>query len=377
MTPDAAAALSLIYDAALNPGHWRRALDTVASLSNAKAAALLIRRPDPFARDLQMLNSTFLSFSRSRAGMYYALRYSRLQNLDWDILGACAVHEPTPDTAAGTSRESLDRRADYAYLRGTIGIGPRLGVRLNRDKIWFDGLSLAGDAHVPPQTNKTLIALLPHLTKAAEMGRAIHKLRRKASSATAALDRVQVGLVALLPNAEVIWSNAAAKRILDESDGLSLGHDKFLRCDNSQRTKELSSHMADVAATTIGNGHTAEHLMSVPRRSGRADLLLEVAPLRASHTDFAEDGALLTIIDPQAVPKLPLKRFARLHDLSQAESSVCELIFQGLSIDAIANERNRSPITIKNQIAAILHKTGAPSRVDLIRLALRVMPPVT
>ena len=88
MTPNAAAALPLIYDTALNPGHWRRALDVVASLSNAKAAALLIRRPDPFARDLQMLNSTFLSFSRSRAGVYYALRYARLQNPDWDFLGA-------------------------------------------------------------------------------------------------------------------------------------------------------------------------------------------------------------------------------------------------------------------------------------------------
>ena len=135
--------------------------------------------------------------------------------------------------------------------------------------------------------------------------------------------------------------------------------------------------MADAAATSIGNGYNAEHLMSVPRRSGRSDLLLEIAPLRASHTDFAEDGALLTLIDPQAIPQLPLKRFARLHDLSQAESSVCDLIFQGLSIDAIASERNRSPVTIKNQIAAILHKTGAPSRVDLIRLALRVMPPVS
>ena len=376
MTPDAAAALPLIYDTVLNPGHWRRALDTVASLTDAKAAALLIRRPDPFARDLQMLNSTYLSFSRSRAGVYYALRYARLQNPDWDFLGACPVHRPTPDTAAGAPRETLDQRADYAYLRRTIGIGPRLGVRLNRDKVWFDGLSLAGDAQLAPVTNPTLTALLPHLTKAAEMGRAIHKLRRKASTATAALDRVQVGLVALLPNAEVIWSNAAARRILDEGDGLSLGRDNFIRCDDVQLTKQLASHMADAAATAVGKGQSAENLMNVPRRSDRSDLLLEISPLRAMHTDFDEDGALLTLIDPHAIPKIPLKRFARLHDLSQAESNVCDLLFQGLSIDAIAEQRNRSPVTIKNQIAAILLKTGAPSRVDLIRLALRVMPPV-
>ncbi len=376
MTPDAAAALPLIYDSALNPGRWRRALDSVAELANAKAAALLIRRPDPFARDLQMLNSTYLSFSRSRAGVYYALRYARLQNPDWDFLGTCPVHQPTPDTDAGKSREDLDRRADYAYLRRTIGVGPRLGVRLNRDKVWFDGLSLAGAADLSPQPNPTLTTLLPHLTKAAEMGRAIHKLRRKVSSASAALDRVQVGLIAILPSAEVLWCNKAATRILEDSDGLRLGVDQFLRCSDPNQTKQLAHHLSDVAATAQGEGQNAEYLMRLPRHSGRADLLLDVAPLRGKNIDFEEDGALLTLIDPQSIPNLPLQRFSRMHDLSQAESDVCSLIFKGHSIDEIAERRNRSPVTIKNQIAAILHKTGAPSRADLIRLALRVMPPV-
>ena len=376
MTPEVANALPLIYDTALQPGRWRRALDRDAELTHAKAAALLIRHPDKSARDLQMLNSTYLDFSRSGAGIYYALRYARLQNPDWAFLGTRPVHEPTPDTAAGLTREDLDQRPDYAYLRRKIGAGQRIGVRLNRDRVWFDGLSLAGQGDSAPEIDANLAALLPHLTKAAEMGRAIHLLRRKASSASAALDRVQVGLIALLPNAEVLWANTAARRAIADSDNLSQHSDGRLRCDDADLTATLSQALATVSATARGEGTCAEHLMRIPRKSGRADYLLDIAPLRGADTEFEEDGALLTLIDPAQVPRIPIERFAHLHDLTSAEAAVCALLFEGHSLDAIAEQRARSPVTDKNQIAAILQKTGATSRADLIRLAFRVMPPI-
>jgi len=49
-------ALGGICDAAVNLGRWRRALDAVSSAIDAKVIALLIRRPDPSSKDLQMLN---------------------------------------------------------------------------------------------------------------------------------------------------------------------------------------------------------------------------------------------------------------------------------------------------------------------------------
>lgn len=377
MTPEAAKALPLIYDAALNPGRWRRALDAVAGLTDARAVALLIRRPDRFARDLHLLNSTYLKFSRSPEGIYYSLRYARLQNPDWDFLGSRPVHEPTPDTASGLSRSDLDSRADYAYLRRKIGAGERLGVRLNRDRVWFDGLSLAGYGPSAPSSNANLAAILPHLTKSAEMGRAIRALRLKANSATAALNRVRVGLVAVLPSAEVIWKNNAATEILERTDALATSPQNRLLCNETSLTEELAHHCAAVSATAVGDGATSEHLMTLPRRDDGPALLLDISPLRGSDTEFEEDGALLTLVDPAALPQMPVRRFARLHGLSPAEAQICALLLDGNPVNDIAEKRNRSPVTVKNQIATILAKTGADNRADLIRLALRVMPPVT
>jgi hypothetical protein len=56
------AALTHLYDAAVNPGRWRRALDSVSDSVEAKAIALLIRNPNTTSRDLQMLNTKYLKF---------------------------------------------------------------------------------------------------------------------------------------------------------------------------------------------------------------------------------------------------------------------------------------------------------------------------
>ena len=78
---------------------------------------MLVRKPKGWVRDLQLLSSGYLNFSKTPAGVYYAMRYSRLQNPDWDFLSRCELHQPIWDVEAGYLAEELDRRGDYRYLR--------------------------------------------------------------------------------------------------------------------------------------------------------------------------------------------------------------------------------------------------------------------
>ena len=94
---DGYAALSHIYDAAVNLGRWRRALDAVAIAVEAKAIALLIRRAGPTANDLNMLNTTYLRFTRTPWGIYYGLRLSKMQEADWAFLSKQDAHRLTLD----------------------------------------------------------------------------------------------------------------------------------------------------------------------------------------------------------------------------------------------------------------------------------------
>jgi len=119
-------------------------------------------------------------------------------------------------------------------------------------------------------------------------------------------------------------------------------------------------------------------MMAIHRRSEAERYLIDIAPLSDSKAEIETglQGALVTIIDPERIPHLRMGRFVALYDLTPAEAEVCGLILQGLSIGDIAESRDTSPVTTKNQVASILSKTGVARRAELIRLVIRVLPPV-
>ncbi len=375
------AALTHVYDAAVELGRWRRALDAVTEAVDAKAIALLIRRPDPSARDLTMLNSTYLDFTRTAWGMYYGLRLSRLQDPDWDFLSRQPAHEPSADTEIGPSADDLDARADYRMLRKKLGVRRRLGVRLNSDKVWFDAMSVAFDtthSAVPTQAMAGIVPLLPHLTKSVEIGRTFSQLRARYSAVLTALDRVRVGLAIALPSGEIIVENDEAKRVFGLNDGLSKAANGRLLCAEPDQTAEIQAHILTAASTARGEADKSESLMAVPRRSEAERYLIDIAPLSDSKAEIETGlrGALITIIDPERIPLMKMDRFVALYDLTPAETDVCRLVLQGFSVTDIAESRNTSPVTAKNQIASVLSKTGVSRRAELIRLVVRILPPV-
>ncbi len=381
LNKDGYATLAHIYDTAVNPGRWRRALDGVALAVDGKAIALRIRTPDIKSKDQNLLNSTYLRFSRSMAGIYYGMRHSRLQEPDWDFLSRQPLHQPVPDTDMGQDTDDLDRRADYAFLRRKIGVGRRLGIRLNNDQVWFDAMSIAFDTRhisIPNAALPQIYELLPHLTKSVELGRTFSQLKAQYRAALGALDHVTVGLAVALPGGDVIVENKEARRYFDQTDGLSRPASGRLVCDDADQTAQLSRAITAAADTARGEAQTSESLIAVTRRSGRAPLLVDVAPLKDSAAELDTNlvGALITIIDPEQAPSLKLDRFALLHGLTPAETEVCALLVGGHAATDIAEIRNTSPVTVKNQIAAILQKAGITRRTELIRLIVRVLPPI-
>lgn len=374
-------ALTHIYDAAINPGRWKRALDATARSLDAGAIALLIRSVDRGAKDLQMVNSAYLEFGRSPAGLYYGLRLAKLQEPDWTYLSRQPVHEPTRDTDIGIPAEELDQRADYAMLQRKIGVARRLGVRLNSDRVWFDAISVAFGTRyetIPDQSIAGTRLLLPHLTKAVEIGRTFIDLRARYKAALGALNRVRTGMAVALPGGEIILSNGEARRICDLQDGLSVTAAGRLACHDPDQSAEFQEAVARVTRTSQGQEATPGQVIAVQRPSGQSPFLLDISPLKdsAAELDGPLDGALLTLIDPDRVPYLRMERFVALYGLTPAEAEVCRLIVQGCSVNDIAEIRSTQPVTAKNQVAAVLEKIGVRRRLELIHLVIRVLPPV-
>lgn len=381
LSSQSAAALPLIYETATNPGRWRRTLDQIAMAVEAQAIALMIRQPGSRSRDKQMLSSAYLDFIKTPAGMYYGLWLSRLQNPDWDYLARQPAWRLTPDTEIGPRPEALDARADYRLLRRKVGVGRRLGVKFNADRMWFDAASIAfptGLSQVPVAVAGQLTQLLPHLTKAIELGRAFRLLKARYRAVLSALDHVRIGLAVALPSGEVILRNAEMERILDLADGLRISGAGHVQTAQSDQATEVLAAIREVCDAAAGQGSTAERLVAIQRPSGQPPLLLEVAPLvdSAAEIEAGLQGALISVVDPASVPDVDMRRFVTLYQLTAAEAEVCALMLQGLTTEIIAEAREVSPLTVKNQISSVLAKTGVARRSELIRLVMKVLPPV-
>ncbi len=374
-------ALELIYDTAINPGSWRRALDATATAVEARAIALVIRGKNAGAKDLTMMSSVYLDFSRTPAGWYYGARLARLQNQDWDFLQTQPPHEPIPDLETGPSAEALDMRKDYAFLRERTGVARRLGVRLNADSVWFDAMSIGFDrqkVEVPLSASERSRLLLPHLTKALEIGRVFALLKARYKAVLTALERVQAGIAITLPDGQVIVKNAEAERILCLNDGIALSGEGRIVTSDPDTTSKIQAHILEVGSTAQGQANRHESLVSIKRPSGLTPFLLDIGPISDSKAELERglDGALVTLIDPERIPYLRLDRFTELYGLTRAETDVCRWIADGASIVGIAERRGTSPTTAKNQVSNVLSKAGVGSRIELIRLILRVFPPV-
>lgn len=372
--------LLAIYDAVTDPARWRETLDEVARGVGAAGGGLYVRRLDGPPYDFMALSPVYDPMPVEE----YMARHAHHEAAQWSYLSGRPPLELVLDDQAGVPRQVLDARSDYVLNRQYCGIGRRVAMRLNAIPAWHDAAIFAFDqrhGEIPAASLAALRPLLPHLAKSVEVGRAFALLRARYKAALAALDRVQVGLAIALASGEVIVHNAEAARIFACADGLGLGRDgRFLSRDPGKRDA-LEAAIAAAARVAEGQGGAAERpewLELIERPSGRHPLLAEVVPLVDSGLELDRDlaGALVTIVDPDNLPPASARRFARLHRLTPAEVEVCELLVEGASGPEIAERRATSPGTVKTQIRAIIEKTGARSRGELIRLALRALPPV-
>lgn len=114
----------------------------------------------------------------------------------------------------------------------------------------------------------------------------------------------------------------------------------------------------------------------LPRRLGRAPLLLGAAPASDPGRDGRHSAALVLLLDPEDEDRVSSEGLAAFGVLSPAELDICCHLARGLATDEVALVRETSVETARGQVESIRGKLGVRSRLDLLRLALATTPPV-
>jgi len=373
--------ITRIYDAAADHLRWREALDAVAAHVGARAGALLVRDFSGMPFSINALSSAYKRIETTGEAEYYMKNLAHFEGPQWEFISRMRPGEIGRDEDMGIQRADLDHRADYVFLRRTIGTQRRLAFRLNDNRGWFDGVTLAFPAEitfVPPSAIHDLRPLLPHMAKAVAIGRTFNQLKDRYHAVLAVLDKVAVGLVLALESGEIVVANREAERIFSLHDGIGKSRTNRLSLRDGDETAQLQAHISAMARTASGGAGAAERVMRLMRPSGHYPFLVEVMPLRDSGAEIGRDlhGALIILVDPENQTDLNIAGFAALHELAPAETQVCDLLIRGYQAPEIAEIRATSLSTARNQIAAVYLKTATRRRGDLIRLVIRTLPPI-
>lgn len=185
---------------------------------------------------------------------------------------------------------------------------------------------------------------------------------------TRMLDEIDYGMLLVGADAQVLYSNHAARHELDGEHPLQL----FGRTLRALRPQDVVPLQDALASAQRG----LRKLVTLG--AGAQRVSASVVPLPESEADRAQGQGPLTLLvlgKRQVCEQLSVHGFARSLNLTPAETRVLELLCAGVRPTAIARQQNVAVSTVRTQIGSIRAKTGAGSISELVR-QVAVLPPL-
>lgn len=375
-----------IYDAAMDQSRWQEALDHITAMVGSSSASLLMVPTETGTRagaapiSLQVLSGQLARLDPALVE-YYIAHHAVLEADAWEHLRKLPPGTLLTDDVFYADMQAIRSRPDFDYLINHLHLFRRMAARLNDNRTWYDAIAFQWHRDVleiPDRSIEQAKVLLPHISKAFQLGRSNHQLHQHYRAVIGALDQVQIGVCIADQDGSLVFYNKEARRILEMDDGIRLDPRERLTVNNAVLDARLNAAIEQIALTAAGKALQSGQTLLIDRISGGHPFLVDVTPVRDSLGELKQDlaGAMVTIIDPENHQPFQTKRVALAYGLSDAEGDVCRYVVEGRSNQGIADERSVSLDTVKTQVKSIMNKTGTNRRADLIRLVVRTAPPI-
>ncbi|MBX2879444.1 MAG: LuxR C-terminal-related transcriptional regulator [Granulosicoccus sp.] len=374
--------ITTIYGTVVDTDQWPDVLSRTAWLAGAESTTVCL--VDYVAEEL---NSQFMCPLTEKMYPHY------IQSPHMEVEIKALGRLPQVQTSSGFTSTSefvqnanaqfpddpIDITAAEQWLESEWGIGERYLCRLNIQPSFMDLHTLLFRADTKNDVREGLQKtelLTPHFAKAVEISRPFLLLKARFQATLEVLDRFHLGVFIITPSGKVALRNTAANRILEQKDAVSVGSSGKLNSDKNSHPEGLDK-LIDETLANQSKGvirHSTEVLLQ--RRSGNAPYLVEISPLAEPTVIGPHSGLMVIMIDPEHKKIVRTNGMSQMFGLSNAEDAVCGLLIEGYSTSEIAEARNVSPVTVKNQVQSLLAKTGNRNRSDLIRQALSINLPI-
>lgn len=227
-----------------------------------------------------------------------------------------------------------------------------------------------GQPSFSPQQVQAVGRLMPHLQKTLKLMLRSESLRAGIVAGEMALESMDQAIVVLNPANEVVFCNGSAEALFKAQ--------RILRV--SGRRVESASFWNDTLSGAIGRVRESGKPESVPVGAGAQTRYLTVLALpRALGTGrgltLASADIMIVVTEAERSAAASERQLSQLFALTAAEARLAHGLAKGLSLDEYANACGVTITTARNQLRAVLGKTGYRRQQDLVR-ALALLPAI-
>lgn len=371
--------VGLLYEGALESRPWQSALPLLRELLDAQVVSLVLRPPAAGDRGV-ILNSL-------RPGVDAGDTEPSIGDpSDWELTAyreqffALDPFVNLPHDTVVTLEDLLPgeqlRESDYYkhYLE-PIGLFHILGLDTQEPDGMLARLRISrrrGEPGFSAGERELVASLIPHLQRALRIYARLSRTTSERDLYAGAVDQLAVATIILDEKGRLQNTNAVARALLEQADGLSL-HGERLHIDGRDMNRALQDALETIISAQQRGESAVVRALRVPRSSGRSDLGLVIRPVPASEwgEGQASPCAAVFISDPDLRESASQATLGQLFELTPAEANLAILLSRGLSLADVSEAQNISQHTARAQLKSIFAKTGVSRQAELVRLVLK------
>ncbi|MBW2243976.1 MAG: helix-turn-helix transcriptional regulator [Deltaproteobacteria bacterium] len=215
-----------------------------------------------------------------------------------------------------------------------------------------------------------LEAMRPHLRHSLRAYSRLVRLESERDLYRDMVGEMAIGTILLNSERQVTQINAAARRVLDEADGLRIVRGRFET--GATATTGALNRLIDAACEAAAGRPHAPQILRIERPSGGGHLGLMVRRMPETRPSDDPTRSRVAVCIGARRPGTPASAvlLQDVFGLTQAEARVAALIAQGMALPDAALALNVSRNTIRTHLRAIYAKCGVDRQAALVTLLL-------